>query len=146
MGIALSFAATASLADAPQAVTITTQLEFFPESTIGVFQASGPICETGTVIALSEKFGEGPAAFNVNAVQLFTCDDNSGTFMIRLHPQGNKRPKEGFTLNGPWSIWAKGTGAYASLSGHGEFGVVVNFDNDPVTGEETYVGFITLTK
>jgi hypothetical protein len=80
----------------------------------------------------------------VNALHLFTCDDNSGTFILRLHPQFNARPKDGFTANGPWSVWGKGTGAYSSLSGSGEFGVVVDDNSDPLEATETYVGFVTL--
>ena len=67
IGIAWSLAATASLADAPQAVTIETDLVFNPGSTVGTFVATGPICPTGTVNSLTEAVGEGPAAFNVNA-------------------------------------------------------------------------------
>jgi hypothetical protein len=106
--------------------------------------ATGPICSTGTFSLLSQVIASGPAAFNVNAVHQYVCDDNSGTFFIRLHPQANARPKGGFDLDGPWSVWGKGTGAYESLAGHGEFGVVFNAGSDPLTGQETYVGFVTL--
>jgi len=143
MGIALSCAGAASLADAPQAVVITTQVVFNPD-TSGTFVATGPICSTGTVSLVSDAFGEGPAAFNVNAVQRFTCDDNSGSFDIRLHPQFNSRPKDGFDANGPWSVWGKGTGAYRRLGGHGEIGVVLDENSNPLKGTETYVGFVTL--
>ncbi len=105
------------------------------------FVATGPICLSGTVSLVSEVIAP---AFNVNALQQFVCDDNSGSFILRLHPQANGRPKEGFTLNGPWSVWGKGTGDYESLSGHGEFGVVLDFNSDPLEGEETYVGFVNL--
>lgn len=142
IGITLSFAATASFADAPQAVTITTQVVFNPD-TDGTFVATGPICSTGTVslvkIVIPEK------SPNVNAVHRFTCDDNSGSFNIRLHPQFNARPKEnGFDANGPWSVWGKGTGDYSRLSGYGDFGVVVDEESDPLEATETYVGFVTL--
>jgi hypothetical protein len=30
------------------------------------------------------------------------------------------------------------------LSGHGEFGVVFDQNSDPLEGEETFVGFVTL--
>jgi hypothetical protein len=93
---------------------------------------------------VSEVFAIGPAAFNVNAVQLFVCDDNSGTFTLRLHPQASGRPKNGFALNGPWSVWGKGTGDYAKMGGYGEFGAVFDFNTDPLEGQETYVGFVTL--
>lgn len=143
MAIVLSCAATPLLAAAPQAVTITTQVVFNPQIN-GTFVATGPICSTGTLHFVDEAIGSGPAAFNVNALTEFVCDDNSGSFTLRLHPQANGRPKNGFALNGPWSVWGKGTGAYGSLSGHGEFGVVFDEDSDPLEGVETYVGFINL--
>lgn len=143
MAIVLSCAATPLLAAAPQAVTITTQVVFNPQIN-GTFVATGPICSTGTLHFVDEAIGSGPAAFNVNALTEFVCDDNSGSFTLRLHPQANGRPKNGFALNGPWSVWSKGTGAYGSLSGHGEFGVVFDEDSDPLEGVETYVGFVNL--
>lgn len=141
--IALSCAATPLLAAAPQAVTITTHVVFNPQIN-GTFVATGPICSTGTLHFVDEAIGIGPAAFNVNALTEFVCDDNSGSFTLRLHPQANSRPKNGFALNGPWSVWGKGTGAYAGLSGHGEFGVVFDENSDPLEGVETYVGFVNL--
>jgi len=141
VAIALSCTAAPLLADAPQAVTITTQVVFDPEIR-GTFVATGPICSTGTVQFVDDVIAVGPAAFNVNALTQFTCDDNSGAFTLRLHPQANGRPKDGFALNGPWSVWGKGSGAYRSLSGHGEFGVVFEEGSDPLEGTETYVGFV----
>ena len=141
VGIASSFAATAALGDAPQAVTITTQVVFNPDIS-GTFVATGPICSTGTVGHVSAVFSAGP---NVNALARFTCDDNSGSFDIRLHPQLDIRPKDGFDAIGPWSVWGKeGTGAYSGLTGSGEFGVVVDENTDPLEATETYVGFVTV--
>jgi hypothetical protein len=143
VAIGLSCAAASAQADAPQAVTIITQVVFDPD-TSGTFVATGPICSTGTVTLVDEVIGIGPGGFNVNAIQEFTCDDNSGSFIIRLHPQANPRPKDGFDLNGPWSVWGKGTGAYSNMAGHGEFGVVFEENSDPLAATETYVGFVTL--
>lgn len=145
IAIAVTCTATPLLAEVPQAVTIMTQVVFNAEGGgNGTFVATGPICSTGTVFFEDQVFAIGPAAFNVNGLSEFVCDDNSGTFILRVHPQASGRPKDGFALNGPWSVWGKGTGNYASLSGHGEFGVVFDFDADPLKGEETYVGFVTL--
>jgi hypothetical protein len=141
--VALSCAAPPVWADMPQAVTITTQVVFDPQIN-GTFVATGPICSTGTLLFVDEAVGIGPAAFNVNALTQFVCDDNSGSFTLRLHPQANARPKGGFALNGPWSVFGKGTGAYRTLSGHGEFGVVFEEGSDPLEGVETFVGFVTL--
>lgn len=143
VAIALSCAATSSLAGAPQAVTITSQIVFNPTS-IGTFVATGPICSTGTVSLVNEVIADGGFAFNVNATQEFVCDDNSGTFRLRLHPQNNARPKGDFHFNGPWSVWGKGTGAYSRMAGHGEFGVIFVNGSDPLEATETYVGFVTL--
>ena len=138
--------AVPALAGAPQAVTISTTVTFpdFDSMGFGTFSATGPICTTGTFRGVREALGIGPAAFNVNSLTEFVCDDNSGTFVIRVHPQANARPKGGFDLNGPWAIWGKGTGDYAGMSGHGEFGVILDWSADPLTGQETYVGFVTL--
>jgi hypothetical protein len=145
LAVVASCAATPALADAPQAVTIVTHVTFDP-NVIGTFEATGPICSTGTVFPGElQHIGAGPAAFNANGTTLFVCDDNSGTFVMHAHPQANARPKDGFTLNGPWAIKGDGgTGVYAKLSGQGDFGVVLDFSADPVTGVETYVGFVTL--
>jgi hypothetical protein len=140
--LAASTVATPVFAEAPQAVTITTTVVFNP-NTSGTFVATGPICASGTVEFVDEVVTSG-SAFNVNALQRFVCDDSSGSFILRLHPQANARPREGFDLSGPWSVWGKGTGDYASLAGHGDFGVVLDFSADPLTGTETYVGFVTL--
>jgi len=143
MALAFTGIALPALAGPPQPVTIVTQVVFDP-STYGTFTATGPICPTGIVELVDEYYGIGPAAFNVNATHRFTCDDNSGSFVIRLHPQGNSRPREGFDLDGPFSVVGRGTGAYENLSGSGWFGVVFNPDSDPLSATETYVGFVNL--
>ena len=146
VAIATCWGAAPALADTPQAVTISTTITFpdFDSLGFGTFTATGPICSSGTLRGVREALGIGPAAFNVNSLTEFVCDDNSGSFVIHVHPQANPRPKDGFDLDGPWSIWGKGTGDYATMSGHGDFGVVIDFSADPLTGQETYVGFVTL--
>ena len=129
VAIAASAPQASALADAPQAGHDHYAEVSVQRDAAGTFVATGPICSTGTFSLVSEVIAIGPAAFNVNAVEQFVCDDNSGTFFIRLHPQASARPKDGFDLNGPWSVWGKGTGDYESLAGHGEFGVV--FDRAP---------------
>jgi hypothetical protein len=144
-GLVLSAATAPSLAAAPQAVTITTQATFNAEGLgSGTFVAAGPVYVTGTFYALGAVFSAPNAWLIVNGLHHFDCDDNSGSFEIRLHPQGNPRPGLGFDLNGPWSIWGKGTGAYRQLAGHGDFGVVITPGSDPLSGVETFVGFVTL--
>jgi hypothetical protein len=132
-----------AFAGPPQAITIVSHVTYDPGVT-GTFTATGPICPSGLISEVSAVLAEGPTVIIVNEVARFDCDDNSGSFMIRLSAQDNGRRTEGFTHEGPWSVWGKGTGAYKRMSGHGDFGVVVNFDTDPLTGEETYVGFVSL--
>lgn len=127
---------------APQAVTITTQVVFDP-NVAGTFTATGPICASGTVEYVTDKVTSG-TAFNVNGWSRFICDDNSGSFVLHLHPQANARPKAGFALDGPWSVWGGGgTGSYASLRGYGWFGVVFDWETDPLEGQETFIGFVS---
>ena len=86
----------------------------------------------GTVSLVDAHIGEGPAAYNVNVRQLFVCDDNSGSFVIRLLPQGNARPKDGFTFNGPWAI-SGNTGTFsatATLQGFAEGSITGNLHDD----------------
>ena len=151
VGLVLAAATTVAMAGAPQAVTITRQVVFGQPDAIFDFQVDhGPICpgsRSGFARRVSQVVGGGGPTLLVNAVYEFTCYDNSGTFFIRLHPQFNGRPRD-FNLAGPWSIWGKGTGDYATMSGYGEFGVVT-YDipnTDPVQrgGDETYVGFVNL--
>lgn len=142
---ALAVAAVAgpAMAGPPQAITITTQVVFNPEI-YGTFTATGSICATGTVEYVDDVVASGPAAFNVNGLTRFTCDDNSGSFVLRLKAQANARPKDGFDLDGPFSVWGMGTGAYSAMAGHGWFGVVFDWSASPLAGAETYIGFVTL--
>src|SRR5215470_11595929 len=74
--IVASCVVTPVLAGVPQAVTIVTHLTFYPDTTTGTFEATGPVCPTGTVSLVDAHIGEGPAAYNVNVRQRFVCDDN----------------------------------------------------------------------
>ena len=151
LGIALSVTMVAAVhADSLQPVMIQTLVVFSPFAE-GTFTATSPLCESGTFTTLrvisnpSLLQGHG---FTANAE--YVCDDNSGTFEIQLHPQaganyaGGTRDPE-FTVAGPWSV-VGGTGRYARLSGHGDFGTVIDFDKDPWTGVESFVGFAKLRK
>ena len=143
VAVALASAAVGGLAHAgaPQPVTITTQVVFNPY-TEGTFTATGPVCATGVLEFISEKLTSGNA-YNIVTLVRFHCDDNSGSFVLQYHPQVNGRPKEGFHLDGPWSVWGNGgTGAYVNLTGSGWFGVVLDFSADPVAGVEPFVGFM----
>jgi hypothetical protein len=134
-------------AAAPEATTIVTTI-VFPSSPSdpppsGTFTATGPICPAGTFV---DEFiaGGGSPRFGTYALVVrkhLTCDDGSGTFTIQFHPQGNPGNLLTFDESGPWSMFGRGTGAYTTLTGHGEFGVVYH-QTEPVTGTETFVGFL----
>ena len=128
-------------ADAPQGVIIQTQISFTGDG--GTFTATSPLCSTGIVRGGDLAVFNPAARYTVR--QEFICDDNSGTFIIQYHIQFGRDPT--FTFSGPWSVPGDGnTGAYVGLSGHGDFGVVVAFDQNgvPQTGVETFVGFVQL--
>ena len=148
LGVLWSLTAVgAAQADVPQPVIIQTNIVFF---TTGhdTFTATAPLCTSGTIQSL--RILMNPSAAHAWTVESeYTCDDNSGTFRIQYHPQaganyagGTREPL--FTVAGPWSIVNGGTGQYAKLTGHGDFGVVVDKSTDPWTGEESFVGFVQL--
>jgi hypothetical protein len=133
-------------ADAPQPVVIQTQVVFLPLPE-GTFTASAPLCASGTFRAVS-LVSNPSVAHGWTARHEYTCDDNSGTFIIQFHPQAGKNyaqnPQPEFTVAGPWQIVEGGTGRYTKLTGHGDLGVVIDFSTEPWTGEETFVGFVQL--
>jgi hypothetical protein len=140
-----------ALADVPQPVVIQSQTVFPTTGTgatsEGTFTATAPLCTSGTHQSL--RLVANPSRSHGWTVDAeYTCDDNSGTFLIQYHPQAGSNyaggtPNSDFTLTGPWSI-LRGTGRYATLTGHGDFGVVINFSTTPVTAVETFVGFVQL--
>ena len=136
--------AVAAHGDPPQPVIIETNI-VFSEVAEGTFTATEPLCASGVLL-------EGPAVTNPSVTHGWTvrnefiCDDNSGTFILQYHPQARDyhppatSPPE-FTVSGPWTFWI-GTGSYEKFSGHGDFGVVIDFSQEPWTAEETFVGFV----
>jgi len=135
---------TSVVAEMPQSVMIHTQIVFNSPAD-GIFTATEPLCPSGEFITVqyifnpSQLHGHG---FMVEA--LYTCDDGSGTFNIQYHPvsQGWLDPE--FLLTGPWAVVKGGTGKFTRLTGSGDFGVVIDFDQEPWTGEETFVGTVQL--
>lgn len=139
----------AAQADKPQPVVIETVLAFIPLAE-GTFTATAPLCSSGTFRTV--RLVANPSLLQghgYTARAEYTCGDNSGTFVIQLHPQAGSNYAGGtrdpvFTVAGPWSIVNGGTGRYAKLTGHGDFGVVIDFEQDPWTGAESFVGFVQL--
>ena len=152
LGALLGFSAVAAVqADAPQPVIIHTNIFFSAigqgATGEGTFTATAPLCTSGTQRSLRLVSNPAPAhGWTVDWE--YTCDDNSGSFRIQFHPQAGanyaRTLEPVFTVAGPWSIVNGGTGRYAKLTGHGDFGIVIDFSTNPVTGEETFVGFVQL--
>ena len=114
--------------------TITEQLSLTATNT---FTAAGPLCPSGTFI--DTVVAVGGAQSNQPKIELlirtvYTCDDGSGTFDVLKHVFLAINPDGSATNTGPVQI-VGGTGAYASLVGHGE-------DNGSNSGS-TGVGLIT---
>jgi hypothetical protein len=84
----------------------------------GTAADNGLICQQGTFVDTWLKFGgyeRGTGAVQVHVRKLFTCDDGSGTFSVKLEINGNYIT--GYeTFN--WVV-QDGTGAYAQLHGTG---------------------------
>jgi hypothetical protein len=148
LGILMCFAGVGVVqADAPTPVVIETDI-VFSEIGVGTFTATAPLCTSGTNRSLREVAN--PSVAHGYTVEWeYTCDDNSGTFRIQYHPQaganyagGTREPV--FVVAGPWSIVNGGTGRYAKLTGHGDFGVVIDFSTEPWTGQESFVGLVQL--
>ena len=138
VGVAVGMAAHA---DTPQPVVIQTQVTFMPTPE-GTFTASAPLCASGTVITLRQVLNPS-VDHGWSAVEEFTCDDNSGTFVLQYHPQLRDDPD--FRASGPWTVVVgNGTNRYVQLSGHGDFGIIPDFSHTPLTAEETFVGFAQL--
>ena len=129
----------------PQQVTIVSHVTFNPDGpNYGDFTASGEavdsglICGSGTFVDTAIRF----AGFQSNrgmvqllVVKELTCDDQSGTIIVKLQIQANfDTGIESFT----WVVLS-GTGDYAHVRGGGSGSTVPN----PPTGNiNTYEGFL----
>ena len=132
-------------AGSPQQVTIVSHVTFNPDgpnygdfTTSGEATDSGLICESGTFVDTAIRFSgfqSDRGMVQLLVVKEFTCDDDSGTFVVKLQIQANfDTGIESFS----WVV-LDGTGAYASLHGAGSGSTVPN----PPTGNiNTYQGFL----
>ena len=132
-------------AGSPQPVTIVSHVTFNPDgpnygdfSTAGDATDSGLICPSGTFVDTNIRFagyqsGRGTVQLQVDKV--FTCDDGTGTFLVKLQIQANfDTGIESFS----W-VAAGETGALGALRGSGSGSTVPN----PPTGNiNTYAGFL----
>jgi hypothetical protein len=127
----------------PKQVSIVSAMTFNnPNPNTGTFTASGAaadsglICKSGTVLDTGLLFTgyQGRNGFNVQVRKTFTCDDNSGTFFVKLQVHGEWDGTETFS----WVVQG-GTGSYGNLRGSGSGSTVPNAD--PSTGNtNTYTG------
>jgi hypothetical protein len=107
-----------------------------PDAGTGFFTATGPavdsgaMCPGGTVADVftkaAPKMGQSPNGVNFQIVKEFTCDDDTGTFLIKLQVHITYFP----TFN--WVV-VDGTGAYEDLKGNGDgYGAYPLFNGAPV--------------
>lgn len=102
----------------PEAVSFVVPTVFEVQNQ---FTASGPavdsglMCPSGTVDDLFGKASgfKAPTGINFQVVKLFTCDDGSGTFLLKLQVRINFRGD-----NFQWVVLG-GDGNYSNLHGSG---------------------------
>jgi len=142
--LAVTAIAAPVAAASPQSVTIVSHVIFNPDGpnygdfvTSGAATDSGLICPSGTFVDIGLRFGgfqSDRGTVQVQVVKEFTCDDGSGTFVVKLQIQANfDTGIESFT----WTV-LDGTGDYASLRGAGTGSTVPT----QVGNINTYVGFL----
>ena len=131
-------------AAAPMAVTIVSDVTFVEGGpNIGSFTTSGDAADEGTICAAGSfedagiRFAGGQARTGVVQLQVykvFTCDDDSGTFDVKMQIQANfDTGIETFT----WVVTG-GSDEYASLRGSGTGSTVPR----PGGNTNTYVGMV----
>jgi hypothetical protein len=121
----------------PEQVTIEGPAFFAgPAAGTGFFAATGPAVDSGAMCAsgivadvytkTAPKMGQSPNGVNFQIVKEFTCDDDTGTFLIKLQVHITYFP----TFN--WVV-VDGTGAYEDLKGNGDgYGAYPLFNGAPV--------------
>ena len=131
-------------AGSPKSVTIVSHVTFNPDGpNFGDFDASGGavgsvVCPKGTFVDTFIHFAGFQSDRGVVQLQVgktLTCDDGSGSFLVKLQIQANfDTGLETFT----W-VANGGTGAYIGLHGSGR-GTTV--PNGPIGNVNTYEGFL----
>ncbi len=115
---------------APAGATPPSDVEITVPGFVGPFTATGDvICPAGSVADLAGKAAgfQSGKGFNLQIFKEFTCDDLSGTFVLKLQV----RIADGVRFN--WTV-VDGTGAYGDLHGSGT-GFVLLPDTDVYTGK-----------
>ncbi len=133
-------------AAAPKPVTIDVVNTFADGPPFGTFTASGSavdsglICPSGATLDPLDLFAGGQSGRKLQILVLkqFTCDDGSGTFLIKMQVHIDFATGETFT----WVV-LNGTGDYEHLNGGGP-GATLSLPDDDDGGhnENIYTGFL----
>jgi hypothetical protein len=100
--------------------TIVEQVDM-SEGGVDTFVATGSLCPSGTFVDEFDTVataGRPSGRLNLMGYATFTCDDGSGTFIMRKHVLIAYGEDGSFTNRGPVQL-VGGTGAYADIKGHG---------------------------
>lgn len=127
----------------PQGVEFEVPTTLPPDGgpSFGPFTATGPavdagiVCPSGdTIDVFGKRSGDqSQRGFNIQIVKLFTCDDGSGEFFVKLQVRIDQK---GDNFN--WTIM-KGTGDYVKLHGTGK-GVGLYLSAEPEVVLDLYTG------
>jgi len=116
-------AATSAQAAGTVPFTLTVLVPLGPDGLPSggeTFTATGALCPSGTLVGISGKTPSPDQArrFIIQAQNIFTCDDGSGTFNEKEQNVGTVVTDDLFTTTGTVQLLG-GTGAYTNLTGHG---------------------------
>ena len=116
VGAITATTAPSAEAAAPEEFTITEDLNF--DTGVFEFEATGPLCESGTFADEPRVFAGGRnGRINIVIDTVYTCDDGSGTFFAQKHVH-ILFDEDSTTSTGPIQLQG-GTGDYTGLRGHG---------------------------
>lgn len=127
-GMASVWLSPVAVASPPTSATITETIDFTTDPTTATFTASAPLCPAGSFVDTVEAVGGGNGRGPLNLVisSVYTCADDSGTFMLLKHITIRSTGPDTATATGTFVV-VGGTGAYANLHGQGtDNGTVVN--------------------
>lgn len=117
--VLVAFPAVAETNAPPEPITLEGP-SFFPSPTNpghGSFEATGPICESGSfedLIGFAAPHHPVEPGFNLKIYRQYICDDQSGTFVMKLEVRVDNRRWPTFN----WLV-IDGTGAYEGLHANG---------------------------
>jgi len=135
---------TAGTAAAAGNELFTIEIDFDAGGTGEIFLSDNPLlCASGVAFTDSHRgAGNFGAAGSFHLDKLIVCDDDSGSFVIRVDAGTNFVTGGGTT--GGWSIVpGSGTGDYEGITGGGTV-VGVNSDEPPVDPFDHYFGSLRL--